>query len=189
MKQYGQRDILLRLVSLLNKHRIVYLLTGSYAVSVYGHPRATHDIDFVVEVEPEAQPKIIYLIKDLGKDYLADSREVKAKIKHQGQFNLYHIDTGIKVDFWINTKKEFQQKNKRKLSVSVNDMQITLISPEDLILKKLEWCKAVFSERHFRDCVGIWEVRHDKLDINFLEDKAKDLGVIKLLEDVKQGKY
>ena len=46
----GQRDILIKIVELLEEYGISYLLTGSFAVSYYGFPRATHDIDFVIEI-------------------------------------------------------------------------------------------------------------------------------------------
>lgn len=55
----GQRDLLLLIGKLLNRHQVNYLLTGSLAVSYYGYPRATHDIDFLIEIKKEGAAKII----------------------------------------------------------------------------------------------------------------------------------
>ena len=50
MNEQGQRDILITFAKLFRRFNVPYLLTGSFAVSSYGYPRATHDIDFVLEV-------------------------------------------------------------------------------------------------------------------------------------------
>jgi hypothetical protein len=68
----GQRDILHAVAKALSKQKISYMLTGSLAVSYYGYPRATHDIDFVIEIKRENFKSIIRAIKDLGKEYLFD---------------------------------------------------------------------------------------------------------------------
>ena len=40
-------------VELLIHHKVKYLLTGGYAVGIYGHPRYTGDIDIWVESSQE----------------------------------------------------------------------------------------------------------------------------------------
>src|SRR3989338_1336843 len=52
---------------------------------------------------------------------------------------------------------------------------------EDLILTKLLWCKKFRSERHLRDCAGIWQIQKDKIDINYLSHWAEKLAVKNLL--------
>jgi hypothetical protein len=32
----------------LNEHKVRFLLIGGWAVGIYGHPRATNDIDFLI---------------------------------------------------------------------------------------------------------------------------------------------
>ena len=41
------------LLSVLNEHRVKYLVVGAYAVSVHAKPRATKDIDILVRPGPE----------------------------------------------------------------------------------------------------------------------------------------
>jgi len=55
-------------------------------------------------------------------------------------------------------------------------------------LKKLSLCKEVWSERHFRDCVGMWKVQKGKLDEKYLFAQAKKLGIEKLLKEVIETK-
>ena len=38
-------------IQFLNEHSVKYLLVGGWAVGVYGNPRATKDIDFLVAID------------------------------------------------------------------------------------------------------------------------------------------
>lgn len=48
--EIDQTNLLITISSFLNNHRIPYMLTGALTVVYYGRPRASHDIDFVIEI-------------------------------------------------------------------------------------------------------------------------------------------
>jgi hypothetical protein len=39
------------LLSVLNEHRVKYLVVGAYAVSIHAQPRATKDLDILVKAD------------------------------------------------------------------------------------------------------------------------------------------
>ena len=41
------------LLSILNAHRVKYLVIGAYAVAIHAQPRATKDIDILVKADAE----------------------------------------------------------------------------------------------------------------------------------------
>lgn len=41
------------LLSILNAHRVKYLVIGAYAVAIHAQPRATKDLDILVKADPE----------------------------------------------------------------------------------------------------------------------------------------
>lgn len=43
-----------------------YLVVGAYAVAVYGHPRATGDLDVWVRISPESAERLMIALKDFG---------------------------------------------------------------------------------------------------------------------------
>jgi len=183
----GQREILLLVTQLLSKHRVPYLLTGSFAVSYYGFPRATHDIDFIIEVVENDEEKIIRVIKDLGGDFIYDNKDVKDAISKLSQFNIYHPETGIKIDFWLNKRDDFETKKfKRGKKIRLFGKKISIITAEDLLLTKLLWCKKVRSERHMGDCTGIWKIQKENLDRGYLMSWAEKLGVEDLLAKIRR---
>jgi hypothetical protein len=47
------------LLSVLNAHRVRYLIVGAYAVSIHAQPRATKDLDILVKADAE-NAKAIY---------------------------------------------------------------------------------------------------------------------------------
>jgi len=181
----GQRDILRLIAKLLAKAKIPYLLTGSFAVSYYGFPRATHDIDFIIETMGKNVHKLYRLIVSLDKSYIVDKQQIKEAVLEPTQFDIFHKESGTKIDFWLTDDDEFEKiKFKRGREVHVNRQKVNIISPEDLILTKLTWCKKIMSERHMQDCRGIYLIQKEMLDKKYLSSWGNKLGVTDLLEEI-----
>lgn len=186
----GQRDILLQIVNLFNKYQISYFLTGSLAVSYYGYPRATHDIDFVLEYKSKDSNNIIEVLKKLGKTYLIDFKSIKASLLKYSQFEIYHTETGMKIDFWSTGNDEFEiNRFNRRQSFIINKKKIYICSAEDLIINKLIWCKEIRSEKHLRDCAGIIKIQKGKMDNKYLEKWIKKFNLKDLYREAVNMDY
>ncbi len=61
-------------------------------------------------------------------------------------------------------------------------IQVSVISPEDAILSKLEWSKENQSERQFGDALGVAVIQWQRLDKVYLQKWARELSVGDLLE-------
>ncbi len=53
-------------LKLLNSHKVEYLLTGGFAVSYYGYPRATNDIDVWVARTERNASKLVAALDEFG---------------------------------------------------------------------------------------------------------------------------
>ena len=51
---------------LLNKHKVRYCITGSFAVGIYGYARYTKDIDVVIEPSKENAGRILKALEEFG---------------------------------------------------------------------------------------------------------------------------
>jgi hypothetical protein len=51
---------------LLNANNVEYLLIGGYAVSFYGYPRATADMDIWIAMNPSNADKVVNVLKKFG---------------------------------------------------------------------------------------------------------------------------
>ncbi|MEM6345864.1 MAG: hypothetical protein AAF927_18365 [Bacteroidota bacterium] len=51
---------------LLTRHKVKYLITGGYAVGVYGYPKYTGDLDFWIESSRSNGEKLVAVFKAFG---------------------------------------------------------------------------------------------------------------------------
>ena len=54
------------LLSVLNAHRVKYLVVGAYAVSIHARPRATKHLDILVKADPENARAIYTALVQFG---------------------------------------------------------------------------------------------------------------------------
>jgi len=57
-------------------------------------------------------------------------------------------------------------------------------SPEDVILKKMEYYKEGGSEKHLRDITGILKISGEKIDRPYIVSWAERMGVIEIWEAI-----
>lgn len=53
-------------LKLLSSNDVHYLLIGGYAVGYYGYPRATHDMDIWIAVDPTNAEKMVDVMTGFG---------------------------------------------------------------------------------------------------------------------------
>lgn len=128
-----EAEELLRFASeLCDRLQLTYLVTGSTATIAYGEPRFTNDIDILIDLPPEKitpfceafPPNEFYLNRDT----------VRAAVREQSQFNLIHPNSGLKIDFIVLTRTEFDQSRvarQRHLPI-LADRNVSFASPEDV---------------------------------------------------------
>ena len=66
MKQSTSTDFptLWKVIDRLDQASILYMLTGSMALNVYGHARATNDMDIVVQISDQNVQKLFRLSEE-----------------------------------------------------------------------------------------------------------------------------
>jgi hypothetical protein len=94
-------------------------------------------------------------------------------------FNVIHPTSGLKVDVII-PKRTPQDELRLGRGVRVpidDDFRAVFSSPEDIIVKKLEWHTMGGGERHLRDIAGVIKTLQDRLDRAYIAARAEELGV------------
>lgn len=159
---------------------IDYCITGGYAVSVWGSPRSTLDIDLITGLKPTQVSLLIKAISP-GKGAYLDEEDIKEAVSTGGEFNYIPAESGLKVDFWVikpgNKAGTLELKRKRK--EIFEGQEIFFISPEDLILSKLRWARMSTSTRHTEDIRSILSVSGKDLDSDYLKREAAAQGLSK----------
>jgi len=183
---YTQRDILKKITTLLETHHIPYMLTGAWSVIYYGRPRASHDIDIVVEIKPEKLETVILLFSSLDTDFTVQPEMIRQAVAGgQKFFQVVYLPTLVKIDFWLLQNDAFDQARfVRRQTVTILNQRMTTPTAEDTILKKLLWYRQAKLEKHLVDAAFVHQIQKNNLDRNYLTKWAKKLKVEKLLKEV-----
>jgi len=183
----SQTQLLTEAVAALDAAGVGYLITGSLASSLQGEPRATHDIDIVIEVDARV---VGALAAAFGTDpYFFDEEAARDALGRRGLFNLIDSSSGDKVDFWPLTDDPFDASRfARRVRSRAFGLDLSVSSPEDTILQKLRWSAASGgSERQLRDAAGVYELQRGTLDERYLDGWAARLDVAEQLAQVRSA--
>ncbi len=118
-------------IRFLNEHNVRYLLLGGWAVGIYGNPRATKDIDFLIGIDTDNIDCLQQALSKFG----APKADKKV---FQEKGNVYRLGRSpVQIDV-INdaTGILFEDCYKRRNLVCTEDIEISVISKEDLIINK-----------------------------------------------------
>jgi hypothetical protein len=67
-------------------------------------------------------------------------------------------------------------------------MRLAVSASEDTILMKLHWTKeAGGSEKYVNDALHVYEVQFGKMDLEYMRNWAKRLGVSSMLEKIEEA--
>jgi hypothetical protein len=181
-------DVLREVIAVLDRLGIVYALGGSWASSHYGESRYTRDADIAVEPFGGKEEA---LAQAFGPDYYSNVDMIRDAVQHQGTFNLINTSAGFKVDFFVCKDRPFEQSlMSRRVQQSLPGpaaQPIFLVSPEDIILLKLEWYRlgGEASETQWFDLLGVMRTQAGQLDEAYLDRWADALGIADLLSRLR----
>ena len=96
------------IVGLLERFGIPSMLTGSVVSSVYGEPRATQNVDFVIDPQPEALGRFLRAL-DRSSFYVSDDGARRA-LKYRDMFNMIDTLTSWKIDLMIRKDRPFSRE-------------------------------------------------------------------------------
>lgn len=182
-----QAELLKVITFLLNKNKIPYMITGAWSVIYYGRPRASHDIDFIVDLKPKDVKKVLQALQTLSPDFSFDKDAIKEAIHNKHIFQIFHLPTMLKFDCWLLTNNPFDQSRfSRKRRIKLFEQFMYIASMEDTILQKLRWYKEAKIEKHLVDAAFVYQIQKDNLDKKYLELWVTKLGVNNHYQKIKQ---
>ncbi|MCH8851352.1 MAG: nucleotidyltransferase [Planctomycetes bacterium] len=120
-------------LKLLNSRDVRYLLVGGYAVSFYGTPRATGDIDVWIDRTPDNADKIVRVLEDFGFDVPGLSPELFTK-----ENNVVRLGTPpLRIELLTSISGvEFDECHRARSVVQLGDIEVSFIGVEQLKINK-----------------------------------------------------
>jgi hypothetical protein len=180
-------DVLQSVVSKLEDLGIPYMVSGSAASSFHAFVRTTQDGDLVVALGLNQVEKFAAAF---APEFYLDRPSIRRALQMGGSFNLIHLESSLKIDFFPLRNRSFSQqefsRRQPRLLLKESIAPAYVATAEDTILSKLEWFRAggEASENQWKDVVGILKVQAGSLDLAYLKQWARELHVEDLLEKV-----
>ncbi|OGR38405.1 MAG: hypothetical protein A2X29_03020 [Elusimicrobia bacterium GWA2_64_40] len=177
-------------IDALDSGGIPYMLSGSYASSFYGVPRATFGADLVVQLAPSDAGRLYACLKGA---FYADEEEIARAAGERASFNLIHLDTAFKIDIFTlkpdaYSKQAFARRVKQPLSQG-GGAGIWLQAPEDVIISKLQWYKlgGETSAKQPSDITGVLKTQGGALDTAYLSLWLERLALTDLFQKIQSA--
>lgn len=160
---------------------VEYMIGGAIAEWAWGEPRATQDLDIVINLPVKAIgrfSKELEIRKMLvPADIILDTMlEDRADIP----LNAIHMYSGLKADLYLMREGDklrqsaFQRRVKVDYGPPIGNVYVH--SPEDLILYKLMYLGLSDQSKHARDIAAILRARKNQLDLRYIEEWINQLG-------------
>ena len=178
-----QFEFLRSIVHRLGAAEIPYMLTGSLALAIWARPRMTRDVDVVIEANHAAVQR---LVAAFATDSYVSSEAAAEAVTDHTMFNVIHLTSLLKADFILRRNEPYERtKFARRRSIDLEGLPVDVISPEDLVLSKLQWARGTGSERQADDVrLLLRETR--PLDEAYLTQWASTLNLLPALQALRQ---
>ncbi len=176
-------------IEALNASGVEYLIGGAIAEWAWGEPRATQDLDLIVNIPIKSVNK---LSKELKKrDMLIPAEIILDNILEDRAdipLNAIHMYSGLKADLYpLREGDELRQsafKRREQVDYGTPIGKVFIHSPEDLILYKLMYFGLSQQSKHSRDIAAILKAKKNELDLGYIEQWAARLGLSSLWKEM-----
>ena len=158
------------MVERLRRVRVRYAIIGAWALSLWGKPRATADLDFLILVNEQKLERV--------RDYMVRGGLEVDEVWQQWNpllrgSQLRFQYRGVTIDLLCPRDRHDEQVFRRRERKRFGGRYYWVVSLEDFILQKLK----VGRPRDFEDALSVLERYRQKLDLEYLEGWADRLGV------------
>ena len=188
-KIINYEDFVHLVIAALEAAGIDYLIGGAVAAWAWGEPRATIDLDLVVNIPLEA---VANLSRELAKrDMLVPAEIILDNIletRADLPINAIHMHSGYKADLYPLREGDelrasaFERRQKVDLGAPLGE--VYLHSPEDLIIYKLWYYSLSQQTRHIRDITSIVMTLGNGLDYDYIDTWVNKKGLTSLWGDL-----
>ncbi|MBI5767680.1 MAG: hypothetical protein HZA93_07780 [Verrucomicrobia bacterium] len=170
-------DWLFQFVEPLERASVPYAIVGSVASSIYGEPRATNDVDVLIQLPRTEAAKIARAFPDeLFYVPPPEIIEIELSRSHGGHINVISLDSMMKADFYPVSAWEvawFADRRPRDIA----GRTLWFARPEAVIVHKLRFYREGGSDKHLRDIRSMLAVSGDEIDRELVERAVAELGL------------
>jgi hypothetical protein len=180
---------LMLLIDGLQSAGIEYMIGGAIAGWAWGEPRATQDLDLVVNIPMDSVAALSIELKK--RDMLVPPEIIlDALLENRTDLpiNAIHMYSGLKADlFPVRAGDELRQvafRRRQEVDFGEPIGKVYVHSPEDLIIYKLIYFSISEQPKHIRDISAILRAQKNLIDLVYIENWVNRLGLMALWNEL-----
>lgn len=160
-------DALGALARWLDEHETPYMVIGGFAVTLWGEPRFTRDVDLTLLVPPEKLEAVVNALCAAFTPLVADP------LRFVTDTRVLPVMAGtVPADLIFAALPYEEHAIGRARKVRVGGESVSICTPEDLVLHKIVSPRP----RDHEDIEGVFRYRHAELDYEYLDPRVEELA-------------
>jgi hypothetical protein len=171
-----------KIINLFDENKIDYMIIGGYALPFYGRIRTTVDLDLAVAIETKTEfNRLLNLLQTADfEPTICSPRNPLILVKDRKE--KIELELWTKPDGIVFDKETLKRRRKTNLTP---ELTAWIVSPEDFIVTKLARPDRGVTDE--QDVKSVLVRQADKLDEKYLEDRAKNAGVLAILQTIQKS--
>lgn len=178
-----EKQLVISVIKALEAEETPYMLAGSFASLVYGIPRSTKDVDFVVELE---EPRFSRLIKRLDTEFILDPQQYIETSTWTRRYILSARHSAFQVEFFLRSEDPhhlIQWERRRQVFNGVLQQNVAMPTVEDVIIQKIRWGR----RKDLDDVETVIDIQSPNIDWPYIEHWCAIHGKSVLLAEIRAG--
>jgi hypothetical protein len=178
-------DLLRYLSAMLQRLGLRHFITGSTTTIFFGEPRFTNDIDVVVDLPEHRLAEFLAAFPE--DSFYVSEEAARAALAQRGQFNIIHPESGLKIDVMVPSDTPYNRSRfERAVRVTPGDYEAFFASPEDAIIKKMQYYLEGGSDKHLRDIASMLKIMGGRIDRTYIAQWSARLGLDELWRQITE---
>ena len=176
-----QEEAVCRVIELLERAEIGYMLVGAYSSNAWGIPRSTKDADFVLGVTLANSGVVLDLLKtDFDIDPQASFETKTGSLR----WTAFNRSPRFMIELFLLSDDPHNQQRygrKRREFLPELEREVWVPAPEDVVIQKVRWGR----DKDRSDARDVIAVSGDLLDWPYVESWCNRHGTRTLLEELR----
>jgi hypothetical protein len=159
----GLAKLLAEIAPVLDRWCDGWYLFGAQAVTLFGRPRFTNDVDLTIRLRTADPTGFCQDMKSSG--FSLRTSDPEDFLRRTRVLPFLHVPTNVPVDVVLAGPGPEETFLQRAVIVGIEGVQVPVASPEDLVVMKILAARVKDQE----DAQGILDERMDRLDLSYIK--------------------